>query len=132
MNDTHLMKFSLAGAALSVLALYVVSLGLGSVTIGAGDAGPSMAGQIVKVSGEVRDLQFHKNGHIFFSLRDGTGDVRVVLWESDVERLELAGVNASAIRNGMLAEVTGTIEMYRGEAEIVPVRADVKFGPPSS
>ena len=78
-------------------------------------------------TGDVIELYRHENGHVFFSVRDNTGKVRVILWQDEIERLELTGFNTSDIRNGLSAEVTGTVEIYRGEPEIIPIRGDVKF-----
>lgn len=129
MNDRQLMRLCFLGSMAGIAAIYLVSLQIESSPVGAGEVTSGMTGSVVKVRGEVVDLYRHSNGHVFFSVRDDTGKVRVVLWQNEVERLELSGFNASGIRNGLSAEVTGTVEMYRGEPEIIPVRGDVKFTP---
>ena len=129
MNDRQLMRLCFIGAFLGIAAIYMVSLQIQAGPVGAGEISAGMSGQVVKVTGEVVDLYRHANGHVFFSIRDETGKVRVVLWQDDVERLEISGFNISGIRNGISAEVTGSVEMYRGEPEIIPVRGDVKFMP---
>ncbi len=127
MDDRQLMKLCFAGAFAGIVALYFVSFYTESSPVGAGEVTSGMSGRIVRVAGEVTGLYRHSNGHIFFSLMDETGKVRVVLWQDDVERLELSGTNISGVRNGMYAEVTGTVETYRGEPEIIPIRGNVKF-----
>jgi DNA/RNA endonuclease YhcR with UshA esterase domain len=131
MNDAQLMRLCFLGAFAGIAAIYIASLYIEPGQLGAGEVTADMAGISVKVTGEVIDLYIHKNGHIFFSVRDDTGKVRVVLWQDEIEMMELYGFNRSLIRNGVYAEVTGAVEMYRGEPEIIPTRGDVKFTPAS-
>jgi exonuclease VII large subunit len=92
-----------------------------------GEITGNLAGNVVNVTGEVSNLYLHKNGHIFFNLKEGVDKVRVVIWESDVEQLLYSGVNITGIKNGDKIQLVGTVEMYQGQPEIIPVRAQVKF-----
>ncbi len=106
---------SLAGTA----SLYLVSFMLEETEMGAGEIGTEHVGMRVALNGSIGNVDFHNNGHIFFTLMDDTGSVDVVIWESRAEQLELSGVNLSGISEGMQAGVRGDVEYYRGNVQVV-------------
>ena len=85
----------------------------------AGEIGNTDVGRKVKLSGEVENLLFHRNGHIFFDVRDDTGSIDVVIWEDRAEQFRLAGTDLEKIREGTGIEVTGVVELYRGSVQVV-------------
>ncbi len=70
------------------------------------------------VRGEVSDFKAHRNGHWYFSLRDGTAQVRCVVWARDTQRLP------AAPDDGMAVAALGQPTVYaaRGDLQLV-VRA---------
>lgn len=125
MDDKKIIRLCLIGSVLSVALLYFLVQQVGSQAVKVGEITGSLAGRTVNVTGEISSLYLHKNGHIFFNLKDGEDRVRVVIWESMVEELRYSGVNVSQIKNGNNVQIVGTVEMYHGEPEIIPVRAQV-------
>ncbi len=128
MNERTLVRLCLAGSVIGIVALYF-SLSLIQVPrCRTGEITPAMSGSMANVSGKVSDVYVHRNGHIFFTLNDGSGEVKVVVWDSVARALGRKGINATEdIRNGALLEVTGEVILYRGETEIVPKRPDIKI-----
>jgi len=127
MDDRTVIRVCLIGSVLSIILLYFAALSLGSENMKVGEITGSLAGRVVNVSGYASEIYLHKNGHVFFNLRDGQDKVRVVVWESDVERLAYSGVNLTEMKNGDKIQIVGTVELYQGEPEIIPLRAQVKF-----
>jgi len=127
MNDKQIIRLCLAGSVLSIIAIYFIGLQVGSQSVKVGEITGDFAGRAVNVTGEVANLYFHKNGHIFFNLKDEDSKIRVVVWESVVEQLGHSGVNISQIRNGDRIQIVGNVEIYQGEPEIIPLRAQVRF-----
>ena len=127
MDDKKVIKLCLIGSVLSMIALYFAVLNLDYRSVKVGEVTGNLAGNVVNVTGYASEVYLHKNGHIFFNLKDGQSRVRVVIWESDVEQLEYSGVNITSMENGDKVQVIGTVEMYKGEPEIIPVRAQVSF-----
>jgi exonuclease VII large subunit len=127
MDDKKVIRLCLIGSALSIIALYFISLQITSDVVKVGDITEQLAGKTVNVTGQVSSLYLHKNGHVFFNLIDGEDKVRVVIWESMVEQLKYSGMNVSEINNGDKVQVVGTVEMYQGEPEIIPVKAQVRI-----
>jgi DNA/RNA endonuclease YhcR with UshA esterase domain len=127
MDDSKVIRLCLIGSVLSIIVLYFAALNLEYRSVNVGDVTGSLAGSVVNVTGYASDVYFHRNGHIFFNLMEGRDRVRVVVWESDVEQLEYSGVNITSLENGDRVGIVGTVEMYRGEPEIIPLRAQVSF-----
>ena len=127
MDDRKVVKLCLAGSVISMIALYFAVLNLDYRSVKVGEITGNLAGNVVNITGYASDVYLHKNGHVFFNLKDGADKVRVVIWESDVEQLEYSGVNITSMENGDKVQIIGTVEMYRGEPEVIPVRAQVRF-----
>jgi exonuclease VII large subunit len=126
-NEDKMLRISLIGSILGLLALYFIVLNISSVHVKVGEVTGSFMGNVVKVDGEVKDFYEHRNGHFFFNLEDDTGEIRVVIWEDMIEELRLGGIDVSGIRDGARLEITGTVELYRGELELIPLRSQVRF-----
>jgi len=127
MNEVQLMRLSLFGSVIGIAALYVVSLNFASVPVNIGEITNSFTGNAILVKGVVSDIYLHGDGHIFFTLSDGTGSIKVVLWDDTVKQIELNHVNIRELEEGDSLKITGEAELYKGELELVPLRAQVNF-----
>ncbi len=127
MNEKQLMRLSVLGSVFGIVALYFVAMNLCMPLVDIGEITGEIIGNTVVVKGTVSDVYFHKDGHIFFNLKDETGEVKIVLWDDTVKQLELNHVKVRELKNGDRLEVTGVVELYKGTLEIVPLRAQVRF-----
>jgi len=126
-DEKALTRISLAGAVAGMVLLYIIS---GSLEIRAyriGELSPGMTGRLVNVTGNVSDIYVHRNGHVFLTLSDGTGSVKVVLWSSIVKALEDDGLDIRNLDRGVQLQVTGELSLYRGELEIAAKKPDVRI-----
>jgi exonuclease VII large subunit len=126
-KENTLLRISLAGSVMGLVALYFIVLNISSPAVKIGEVTGNLAGSAVKIHGEVRDFYEHSNGHYFFTLADETGGIRVVIWQDILEELSLGGMDVSRIRDGTELEITGTVELYRGELELIPLRSQVSI-----
>lgn len=127
MDDNQTIRLCLIGSVICIIAIYFLALQVGSQSVKVGEITGDFSGRVVNVTGYASDVYLHKNGHIFFNLKEGQSKIRVVIWESIVEQLSYSGVNISQIKNGNRVQLVGTVEMYQGEPEIIPLRAQVNF-----
>ncbi len=69
----------------------------------------------VGLVGEVSNLSRPRSGHVYFSLKDETAQVRAVLWKSDARRLVFD------LADGLAVRAWGDLTVYapRGEYQIV-------------
>ncbi|HEU4988271.1 MAG TPA: exodeoxyribonuclease VII large subunit [Gemmatimonadaceae bacterium] len=72
------------------------------------------------VRGEVSDFKSHRNGHWYFTLRDGTAQIRCVVWSRDRR-----GIPA-APDDGMQVSALGQLSVYaaRGEMQFMVRRME--------
>ncbi|MFH1445039.1 MAG: exodeoxyribonuclease VII large subunit [Nanoarchaeota archaeon] len=127
MNEQQLIRMSLIGAVVGIIALYFVSTFTVSAAINIGEVTGNMIGGAVTVSGEIKDLYEHEDGHVFFTLKDNTGEIKTILWDETVKQLELNGVIVSKLENGDNIQITGEITTYKGELEIIPLGSRIKI-----
>lgn len=125
MKESSLNRYCLIGAVAGILLLYAYSFVGFQKEIDISSIDSSMAGSTVNVSGRVQDAYFHKDGHVFFTLDDGTGGIKVVIWKDVAMQLELMG--SSRIRNNKSLNIEGKVEKYKDELELVPSARGVKF-----
>lgn len=67
----------------------------------------SWIGKNVKISGNVTEFR-KSSGHAFFDVNDSTGEILVVDFESSLE-----------LEQGDTVNVTGHVEQYEGELEVI-------------
>lgn len=127
MKEDTLMKMCGVGSVICIIALYFISVNMEYGNMNIGEITGHMTGNVVNISGKVYNLKVHKDGHLFFDLADDTGNIKVVMWESVKNEMELSGTNISSLINGAELEITGTVEMYRGALEILPLGSRVKL-----
>ena len=123
MDEKKLMKISFAGAVLGIIALYILVLNLNYQQISIGQIDKSMANKVVKVSGEISDFKTGKTTS--FTLKNES-EIKVVFWEDTLEQLELSGFDLNQLKNGAKIQIVGTIQLYKGEIELIPLRGQIK------
>jgi DNA/RNA endonuclease YhcR with UshA esterase domain len=124
-KESSLNRFCLIGAIVGIALLYAYSFFGVHEEMRIDDIDSSMVGSAVNVSGRAEDVYFHGDGHVFFTLNDGTGEIKVVLWKDVAMQLELTG--SRRIRDNKSLNIEGRIEKYKGELELIPSARGVKF-----
>lgn len=71
------------------------------------DIEKSWSGKSLMVQGEIAEVRT-SSGHLFFNLKQGKDSIKVVKFDSQ-----------SSYSNGDRVNVTGHVEIYKGELEIV-------------
>lgn len=68
----------------------------------------------VRVMGELSNISRPAGGHIYFTLKDATSEVRCVMWRSSVQSLKFD------LAEGMEVVATGTVDVYepRGQYQL--------------
>ena len=126
MNERNLTKMSIIGISLCLFLLYVISIQNFSLNVKIGDIDKSFIGKSVNVTGEITET-YRDKGNMFFDIKDETGKIKVVLWEDTLELLEINNVNVGGIKNGEKINIMGSVQLYKGELEIIPIRGNVKL-----
>jgi DNA/RNA endonuclease YhcR with UshA esterase domain len=119
LREDLLTKICFFSAIIGIVSLYLISFTLVAEDLDLDSLNANLVGKKVTLSGSVDDVRNHKNGHIFFKMRNNTNSIEVVLWESKVEQLRLNGYDLSMISEGNRLQITGTLEMYKGNIQLV-------------
>lgn len=78
-----------------------------------GDLGPHDAGRLVRLEGVLGPAEAFSKG-VRFPLDDGTGEITLLLWSN------VAGQAPAGLGPGVRVRVTGQVQEYKGNLEIVP------------
>ena len=65
----------------------------------------------ISVGGEVSNCKYHSSGHIYFSLKDGSGSLACVMFAGQRKGL------AFAMKNGDRVIVTGSVDVYERDGK---------------
>ena len=103
-----MLRLALLISIVGLAALFLIANTIGSEKVLIGDITPDDVGRGVKACGEVENKFTSKNGHVFFSLNDGTGSIKTVVFNSTQTEDPEADVC-----------VTGRVDLYEGEIEII-------------
>ena len=125
MEERQLKIISITGSVLSLIAIYIFVLNIPAQNIEICDISLEHVGNIVNVTGTAEDV-LHSNNHVFFTLTDGDCEIRVVLWESVVEGLEMRNIPVSEITNNTRINLAGEVDVHGGYLQIVPTRPTLK------
>ncbi len=112
MNEHQITRVSVVFSILSVVAIYLLSISVPVKDISVCQLDYSMKGSSVKVSGTVTETYVNE-GNVFFTLSDRGCETRIVLWSN------MADEESSGISDGNNVMVTGMVDSYRGELEII-------------
>jgi len=125
MHEKQLMKISAVGSILGIIALYILVLNLNYQEIPIGKIDNSMVNKVLKTSGEIYNFKTGKT--TFFELKDENSSIKIVFWEDTLEQLELSGFDLNQLKNGAKIEIVGTVQLYKGEIELIPLRGQIKL-----
>ena len=118
MKDQGILKISFIVSTFGLLLLFYVSAHLVPPLMKISDIEYDNTGSRVTIKGEITSFKFHDKGHIFLKVSDGTGEISVVLFKDLAEKLDDGRIKN--IEKGNTIEITGTVEEYQGNLEIIP------------
>lgn len=119
MEESGLLKFSLACSLIGLLAIFMVSGYVSETTLEIGSVTGDMTGITAKVCGNVTYRHVSKNNHLFIRLTDATGTISVVIFNNTA--LGMAG-NPYSLEEGDSTCAFGKVDMYKGKVEVLADR----------
>jgi len=125
-NDKKFIRFCFLGVVLGIILIYIVSLNLNVLHVKISEISDDNIGDIVNVSGKISKVTSSK-GHTFFDLNDGSGKIKIVLWNDTLEYLEYKNINTEIIKEGSEIHMLANVEVFRGELELIPLREYIQF-----
>ena len=77
--------------------------------------------QIIKISGEICQVNKHSSGHIYFSLKDEDSIISAICWRSTVPRLNIK------IEEGIKVFVKGKVTTYSKQSKYQIIVQNIEF-----
>lgn len=108
MQEQMLLKISLLISLAGLVSLFWIASNPDFDATPVGSITPDDVGRAIKACGDIEDKFTSKNGHVFFQLNDGSGKIKVVVFNSTKITV---GEESSC--------VTGRVDVYKGEIEII-------------
>ena len=117
MGEGCLLRISVVCSVAGLLALVYFSAAEHEASK-IGGISPEDAGLLMKICGTIESKHVSKNGHIFMTIGDDTGSIRAVVFNNTAQRIR--GLDCYGLKKGDTVCMTGRIDMYEGELEIIP------------
>lgn len=115
------------GACLGLSLIYAASVLAEATVANIGEITPEYVGRYVAIVGSITSAQT-SNGHIFLKVRDSTGEISIVIFSDLADVLGKSNVDIKDFKKGRSIKVSGTVEEYKGELEIIPRKpSDITF-----
>jgi DNA/RNA endonuclease YhcR with UshA esterase domain len=115
----------IASSILGLLLVYVAALNAKPREVSLTELDESLVGRSVTVRRFIDRLKFHPDGQIFLTIGYNKTNVQVPLFSSF---LSSAKLDVSKIKVGKTIVVSGTVDLYRNQLQIIPRKAeDVKI-----
>ncbi len=75
----------------------------------------------VFVKGEISNCKYHTSGHIYFTLKDESGTLSIVMFASNAAKLDFD------LQNGMQVEIEGRIDVYERDGKYQLYASKIKM-----
>ncbi len=116
MKEKNILKISLF---CSIIGVSILFLGINLMEVNKvniEDIKEEDIGKLVSVEGKIKS-KYYNGEHLFFDLEDETDEIKIVVFENIIKKLK---IEPDKIRNGKEIFVSGEVEKYEGELEIIP------------
>ncbi|MFB6217327.1 MAG: exodeoxyribonuclease VII large subunit [Candidatus Aenigmatarchaeota archaeon] len=122
MDDRSLYRFSLILSVAGILFILVLVHFTGPEAVKVSSIDSDHVGQRIQTQGQIEGLHTTETGHLFFHVKDERDEIRVVVFREDLAEM---GLNRKLIQNGDVVSITGDVDTWNGQLEIVPTRIEI-------
>jgi len=108
-SDKQLMKFCIVVSVIGIAALFFIVESIEPKTVEISGLNKQMIGQFVKINGKASNV-YNNEGTLFLTLNnpDDGSIIKIVMFKNNLE-----------IKEGNFIEVTGKLELYKNELEVI-------------
>lgn len=103
--------FSVSG----LFSIYLVSSSFEAPVYSIDEITKDMVGTTVTISGKIVSHTYHRDGHIFMTVSDDTGDIRVTVFSDLATK-----INPDNIAKSAAVKITGSVDEYKGSMQVIP------------
>jgi len=118
LNEKTLRNLALFCSFLGLILLFFVSQSLELKSIPINEITIEDIGKTVKICGTVENKVVSSGNHTFFSLRDESGQIKIVFFNQISEKLKKFKINVSHSQNGDKICLIGEVDEWNWELEV--------------
>jgi|WetSurMetagenome_2_1015567.scaffolds.fasta_scaffold978204_1 DNA/RNA endonuclease YhcR with UshA esterase domain len=119
MEDKKIFRLALCTAILGLLGMMFSANYITPQTVQIKDMNRGMLDKEVSVEGMVTGVtQSQKGGTYFLELMDGTGKIKVVIFESAASEIQKTSINIENFKNRRI-KIVGKVTEYQGSLEVI-------------
>ncbi|HLC39546.1 MAG TPA: OB-fold nucleic acid binding domain-containing protein [archaeon] len=124
-----LLIVSIVSTIVGISLIYFAATRVESAQLAVGEITSEMVGRSVTTTGYVSSRSAHPDGHIFLTLSDEDKNrISVPLFAGFVAELRKNHFNINSIQKGTYLQISGLVDEYKGQLQIVPRKiSDIKF-----
>jgi len=119
-----ILIISLISSILGLILIYISSINAKPSYMAIKDINLNLVGRTISTSGYITDVQFSPKGHIFLKIKDENHEVSVVIFSDLAKALSDFGIHARNFTKGKIINVTGTLDIYNNNFQIIPRKVD--------
>ncbi len=114
MEEKKLLYIALTSAIIGILSLFFISSHLSSNQIPISQITPEYEGSNVRICGKITSKTVTSAGHVFLTIKDNSGSIKVVAFNDTAEKL---GIYYLEKYDNIC--VSGKVKEYKGELEVL-------------
>lgn len=119
----RMLVASLSTSVVGIFMIYLAAANVEVQTMKIGDVTPDLVGRTVSVDGTIKTEKLNADGHMFLTITDGRSSIQVPVF-SNV--MQFFTEDNFKVKNNI--QVTGLVDEYKGQLQIVPRKqSDVSF-----
>ncbi len=127
MQEKAIRNIALACSLAGLVILFYASEHMEMPPVSIGEISMDDVGAGLKICGEVEGKRI-SNNHVFMQIRDGTGSIRLVVFNSTALKLRDSGIDVYGFSEGENLCSTGVVDEYpkgSGELEVIYRKGDI-------
>jgi len=124
MAKNILVLISLLTSVIGLVLIYIAAINLQPTRIELKDINSELVGRSVSTTGEIVYRREHDAGHLFLTISDDDTKIAVPLFAGYLSDLKEVGLTEDAFQEGIKISVSGLVDEYQGQLQIIPRRKD--------
>lgn len=111
----YIVLGSLSMSVVGLLLIYIAAANVEPEVMELDEITGELVGRTVTTEGLIKSTRTHENGHLFLTIADGGKVLQVPIFSSVMQHLD-----ERSFKSNLKMRVTGLVDEYRGQVQVVP------------
>lgn len=121
MKKNDIYWLSIIGSIVSLAAIFIFISYFVPESVKIKDIDNTHIGTIVNVTGKITKIT-NREGSIFLTIEDETGNINVIIWDSVIKSLEMKGLDPHSLKENLSINLQSEVISYEGHLELSPTK----------